>query len=47
MELAIPFYGHFVIEYNIISSQNAVAPSYATPTFGLITFPKPFLLHFH
>ncbi len=47
MELAIPFYRHFVIEENITSSQNAITPSYATPTSSLITFPKPILLHFH
>ncbi len=47
MEPAIPFDGHVITKESIVSSQEAVAPSYATPTFGLITFPNPILLHFH
>jgi hypothetical protein len=47
MELAIPFDGHVVIEKSITSSQDVVTPSYATPIFSLITFPKLILLHFH
>jgi hypothetical protein len=47
MEFAIPFYGHVVTKESITSNQNAVAPSYATRSFGLITFFEPILLHFH
>jgi hypothetical protein len=46
MELAIPFDGH-VVEENITPSQKKITPSYATTSFGLITFPEPIVLHFH
>lgn len=47
MEPTIPFDGHVVVVKSLTSSQDAVTPSYATPTFGLITFLKPILLHVH